>query len=247
MKVYSKTHVGLVREKNEDSMLVCQPNLFAIADGMGGCAGGEIASSSALNVFNKFLQRNLQDEKNVAFALRKTISETNREIYYMANDSQDYKGMGTTLTAVYLENCHLAHVVQIGDSRLYRYRDKKLLQITEDQTLVAHLLETGKISEDEAKVHPKKNLLLQAIGTERVVQPEVAKLEIAENDILLLCSDGLTNMVSDTDIEKVFQEVKSDAWAENLIELALKNGGKDNISLIILTEFGVEDKNGKNN
>lgn len=247
MKVFYKTHAGLVREKNEDALLIRHPKLFAVADGMGGRQGGEVASRMALDIFGTKLEGYLKEKESPPYALRKAVSDANAAIYKCGHDKAEYNGMGTTLTAVYFENKTVIHVVQIGDSKLYRYRDGKLQQLTFDQTLVAELLARGKITKEEAGIHPQRNMLLQALGTESIVQAEISRFEIKEKDKLLLCSDGLSNMVTDEDMIKILDNKLHDDCVASLINLALQNGGKDNISVILLEDLGKEDGNGKDN
>ena len=247
MRVSSKTHLGLIRENNEDAMLVASPNLFAVADGMGGSNAGEVASHSALHIFRAVLEKQLEDGQGVSYAFRKAISETNENIYKLSGDKPEYKGMGTTLTALYIDKYNFAHVAQVGDSRLYRYRNGRLTQITEDQTLVGEMVKAGKITRHEAKVHPHKNLLSQAIGVSKIIQAELSRFEIKKDDVLLLCSDGLSNMLTEEEIANGLSLGEPQKCVEQLLELALKNGGRDNITLIVIDEFDKEDDHGANN
>lgn len=247
MKVYSKTDVGLVREKNEDSILLKSPKLFAVADGVGGFEGGEIASKMALEILDKVTEKYLNENQPPSYALRKAVSEANAYVYAEGQKKYEHLGMGTTLTAIYIEDRQTAHVVQIGDSRLYRFRSGHLEQITCDQTLVNELLTAGKITEGEAKTHPQKNWLSQALGSESIVQADVSKIDIEQDDVLLLCSDGLSDMVSDRDIEEILRTFAKEKYADKLVERALQNGGKDNVSVIVLTDLDKEDGHGNNN
>lgn len=247
MKAWSKTHVGLIRENNEDALLVAEPKLFAVADGMGGSNAGEVASKNALHVFRASLERQLDQDQPITYALRCAVSEANKHIYLLSMDSEDYKGMGTTLTALYFENPFTAHVVQVGDSRLYRWRNGKLTQITTDQTMVGALVAAGRITKEEATQHPRKNWLLQAIGVDEVVQAEISRVEIQPGDRYLLCSDGLSNMLTEQELARGLQTENLAQVSEVLLEKALSNGGKDNISMIVLGDFDKEDAHGANN
>lgn len=247
MRVSSKTHLGLIRENNEDALLVASPYLFAVADGMGGSNAGEVASHDALNIFRAVLEKQLENGQSVSYAFRKAVSEANENIYNLSNEQLKYKGMGTTLTALYIDKYKFAHVVQVGDSRLYRFRNGKLTLITEDQTLVGEMVKAGKITRMEAKLHPHKNLLSQAIGVSKIIQAELSRFEIKEKDVLLLCSDGLSNMLSEEEIADGLSLGEPKKCVEQLLEQALKNGGRDNISLIVIDEFGKEDSDGANN
>jgi len=236
MRFFYKSHLGLTRDNNEDCILAMPPKLFAVADGMGGYNAGEVASREALSKFRDTIEVSLQEGNEIVYSLRKGISVANSHIFDMGRDNDVPIKMGTTLTALYIESSSKAHVVQVGDSRLYRYRSGKLLQVTKDQTLVGELLAAGKISEDEAKVHPRKNLLLQGIGVEQIVQPEIVRIDLLPKDRLLLCTDGLTNMVSDEEIGKCLEMSQPFDSVNCLVEKALANGGKDNISALVIFE-----------
>lgn len=247
MKVFSKTHVGLIRENNEDALLVQEPKLFAVADGMGGSNAGEVASKNAIRVFRTSFEQKIEMEQSVACALRKAVDGANSHVYYMSTDRPEYSGMGTTLTALYFENSTTAYVAQVGDSRLYRWRDDCLTQITQDQTMVGELLAAGKITKEEASKHPKKNMLTQALGVGPDVEAEITKLDISPQDRYLICSDGLSNMLSEQELITGLKEKDLNRCGEWLLERALQNGGKDNISLILIGELDKEDAHGADN
>lgn len=245
MRYYSRTHLGLIRKNNEDAMLTESPKLFAVADGVGGLNAGEIASRTALDLLKDKCFKLLQVEKNPAYVLRKAVSYVNEQIYQMAHSKPEYAGMGTTLTAVYFETSNIAHIMQIGDSRLYLWRGGKLKQITRDQTLVGELVAAGKITEQESKKHPQKNWLLQAVGVENIIQAEFLRLELMPKDKLLLCSDGLSNMLSDEELTQGMWSEDIQTCGETLLQKALENGGKDNITLIIIDGFTEEEAHGR--
>lgn len=247
MKYYSQTHVGLVRRNNEDALLTDPPRLFAVADGVGGSNAGEIASRMALDLFRREFYAQLRFGQNPAYALRHAISAVNAEIYYMSHSREQYAGMGTTLTAVYLEAPALAHVLHVGDSRLYLWRNGALRQVTRDQTLVGELIAAGEITEQEGKSHSKKNWLLQAVGAENVIQAELLRLDLKPGDRLLLCSDGLSNMLSREEIAGGLVRADVRTAGEMLLQQALQNGGKDNITLIVLEDFIEEEGHGRDN
>jgi serine/threonine protein phosphatase PrpC len=236
MPVISKTHIGLVRKNNEDSLLVREPHLFAIADGMGGYAAGEVASKEALKVLDAYAPKleGLTGQELID-AVRSIISRINADVYEMAASKEEYKGMGTTITGVYLPGHNVACVFNVGDSRLYLWRNGSLCQITKDHSLVAAMVAKGEITKDQAFAHSKKNLLLKGIGVEKYVEADVFEMKVSADDILLLCSDGLSDMLRDKEIAKLLHvnggmQAKSDA----LLEQALLKGGKDNISFIII-------------
>lgn len=244
MIAVSKTNTGLVRTKNEDAVLMDPPDLFAIADGMGGYAAGEIASVETIRV--------LQQEKSafggltgdgLCSALKSAADKANSHLRGIVCKMPDYEGMGTTLVAVYLASDGKAYVLNIGDSRLYLWRSGELKQITHDHSYVAELVSKGDITTDEARRHPQRNVILRAVGADEDLESDVFSFKLAANDRLLLCSDGLTDMASDEEIAKVLLQADAEKAAGDLIELALNNGGRDNVSVILLDlgDLGAEE------
>ena len=243
MKVISRTHVGLVRENNEDSLLIHEPQLFAVADGMGGYAAGEVASRGAIKAFEVAFFELLQEKSaKVEEILRTAMLRANEHICKMAQQNKDFSGMGTTLTALYLEADYTAYACQMGDSRLYLYRNGVLSQVTHDHSYVAGLVEQGKITDQEAINHPQRHMLLQAVGMEEAGEAEIIHFALEEEDILLLCTDGLTDMVTNQEIEAILADTSAENAADNLLEKALANGGRDNISLLLLTKAGEKEE-----
>ncbi len=243
MKVISKTHVGMVRNNNEDALLVREPYLFAVADGMGGYLAGEVASRETLKAF-EVATHELRHEENCEpiSVLAGAVARANSHIYKMAQKNEAYTGMGTTLTALYMPGDNTAYTAHIGDSRLYLYRNNTLSQITHDHSYVADLVAQGKISDSEAFTHPKRNMLLQALGVEPEITTDIIHFAIEKNDILLLCSDGLSDMLRNEEIAEILETANVEAVVEMLVEKALDNGGKDNVSVILvaLTNDGEE-------
>ena len=235
MKVISKTHVGMVRNNNEDSLLVREPYLFAVADGMGGYSAGEVASRETLKAFVAGTYE-LRHGKVAApeEVLLEAFTKANKHTYLMAQKNDAYKGMGTTLTALYLPGDNTAYAAHVGDSRLYLYRNNTLSQITKDHSYVADLLAQGKITSSEAFNHPKKNMLLQALGVEEEIRTDIFHFALEKGDILLLCSDGLSDMLRDLEIANILETSDFENAATALLEQSLDNGGKDNISLIMI-------------
>lgn len=241
MKAVSRTNTGLVRNSNEDAVLTDMPDLFAIADGMGGYAAGEIASVETIKV--------LQEEKKnfagltgeaLCRALQEAASKANEHLLSLVFKTPDYEGMGTTLVAVYLAEDGMAYALNIGDSRLYLWRGGELKQITQDHSYVAQLVSKGDITTEEARRHPQRNVILRAVGADEVLESDVFSFKVEPGDRLLLCSDGLSDMASDEEIAAVLGERNVDKAADELLELALNNGGRDNISVILL-DFGAEE------
>lgn len=239
MKVYCDTNKGLLRENNEDNYLVMDTkdfSLYAVADGMGGHSAGEVASMIALTVIKDSFDEALKDQ---SFKIPKFINESiqlaNIKIREEANQNEEYAGMGTTVTMAVIDlSFKTAYVGNIGDSRTYIIKNKEIIQITEDHTYVHELFRQGKISQEEAKTHPKRNVITRAVGSEETMQTDIFEIDLEENDILLLCSDGLTTHLSDEKIFSTIKEYGCEKSVEKLIELANENGGTDNITLIIV-------------
>ncbi len=227
-KVYTATDIGKVRKNNEDSLIFLEPETFIVADGMGGAAAGEIASQMVIDTCKNFLPN--VPEPWGEDILKKAVLKSNAAILRLANENPEYRGMGTTATLmhVYSGRAYYAHV---GDSRIYRLKNNLLEQITEDHSYVETLVRRGEITEAEARVHPMKNLLTQAVGSSLNVTVDTASFPVADGDIFLLCTDGLTNMIEDAEIAEILS--RSENPAEDLIQAALANGGFDNVSAIV--------------
>lgn len=236
MQVISRTHVGLVRENNEDALLVRDPYLFAVADGMGGYAAGEIASRSTIKAFEAatYSLRHEQGEQNIRKIMLEAFAKANTHVYKMAVSNESYTGMGTTMTALYLPGDGVGYCCHVGDSRLYLYRAQQLEQLTRDHTFVADLQEQGKITEEEAFVHPQRHILLQALGVEEQVEADFFHFRLQPGDRLLLCSDGLSDMLRRKEIAAIIGDSDLTQAADRLLEQSLDNGGRDNVSLILI-------------
>lgn len=233
MLAYVRSDIGLVRETNEDSYAFSPPHLFVVADGMGGHAAGEIASSLAIKTIKEYVTQNINTVKPNA-VLEQAITEANKIIYEMAYSNGQYAGMGTTVTAAYLdtENIFWAHV---GDSRMYLLRDSEICQLTSDHSLVWELVESGKITPEEALFHPQRNLLTRAVGTSSNISVDTGIASWTAGNKLLLCTDGLTNMVSEAGICSFLRQSPLDnSIMDTLIEEAKKAGGLDNITAILV-------------
>lgn len=220
------TDIGKVRERNEDSFLA-DPPLFAVADGIGGHRGGEVASQLALEILE-------QMSTNGKETLAERVRQANRAVFERSQADRQVTGMGTTLTAVLVQDAgvHLAHV---GDSRAYLLRAGSLRQLTEDHTLVARMVETGEITTDEAEIHPHRNVLTRALGTEPDVRVDEQEVPLIEGDRLLLCSDGLTGMVTEAQIQAILEaSVSPQEASDRLIKAANRAGGVDNITVVVL-------------
>ena len=228
-KVFQATHVGKVRRNNEDSLIVIEPETFVVADGMGGASAGEVASSMLVETVKNFLTNSPAPWNETILA--QAITRANEDIWNLSRQNEDYSGMGTTATILYLDGTK-AYFAHVGDSRLYLLRNSKLEQITEDHSYVETLVRRGEITEEQARVHPMKNVLTQAVGAMPEVQIDAANFSAQRDDVFLLCTDGLTNMVDDETIARILQTSPNPADA--LINAALDAGGKDNVSVIVV-------------
>lgn len=228
-KVYQATHVGKVRKNNEDALIYIEPEIYVVADGMGGQAAGEVASKMLIDTVKNFLP-NVPEPLNEDI-LKKAILKSNAAILREADKNPNYHGMGTTATILHIYN-RRAYYAHVGDSRIYRLRNKNFEQITQDHSYVEDLVRRGEITEDEAKVHPMKNILTQAVGVVEEISVDTASFSVAEGDIFLLCTDGLTNMVDDKTIAEILMTNSNPA--ESLIQAALNNGGNDNVTVIVV-------------
>ena len=239
MKAFAATDVGKVREVNQDCVFSstgpvgCLPNLFIVADGMGGHKAGDIASRLTVDsVVDKLSKVNSKDYISV---ITDTIIKVNKEVIDKAAESQDYAGMGTTLVvATVFEN--ILKVANVGDSRLYVIGED-IIQITRDHSLVEEMVINGQLDRADARVDKRKNIITRAIGGESKVEAEMFSVELKPEDKILMCSDGLSNMVDDAEIlEIINREPDIEKAARMLIDAANENGGKDNISVVIVEQ-----------
>ncbi len=225
--------VGRVREGNEDAYLVAD-SVVAVADGMGGHLAGEVASSTALEPLRELDGRVFPDSADALAALRDAVVSANSSVVQMATDEPSYRGMGTTLTAALLEGRRL-HVAHVGDSRAYLLRDGHFSQLTDDHTFVQHLIDEGQITEEEAANHPQRSMITRAIGVSVDIDVDAMTLDLQPDDVVLLCSDGLTGVVSDADIAQTLAaDGDLDKVLTRLVEMANEAGGPDNITAVIL-------------
>jgi serine/threonine protein phosphatase PrpC len=223
-----KSDVGRQRSVNEDDLVV-RPPFFAVADGMGGARAGEVASAMAADAFEGESDSGEPGEAQLARILR----EANRRIYKLAATDESHRGMGTTLTAakVHGDEISLAHV---GDSRAYVLRDGKLEQLTSDHSLVAELERSGQLSPEAAEHHPQRSIITRALGPEPDVEVDTYTVTGRDGDVFLLCSDGLTSMISDEEVASILRSADSlEANAEALVLAANQSGGRDNITVVL--------------
>jgi protein phosphatase len=220
------TDTGRRRRRNEDSYVVSPP-LFAVADGMGGAQAGEIASRLAVEAMES------QAPGGGAERVTALIQEANRRIYERSNEDAAVSGMGTTMTAALVEEDGNVAIGHVGDSRAYLLRDGKLEQLTEDHSLVAELVRTGKLSEEEAETHPQRSVITRALGTDPDVDVDTFSVHAKPGDLFLICSDGLTTMVDDDEILRTIEAARDlEEAARTLVKKANKGGGEDNITIV---------------
>jgi PPM family protein phosphatase len=231
-----RTDTGRQRRDNEDNAFVRAP-VFVVADGMGGAQAGEVASALAVEEF----EHELPDEGSAEERLSTRIREANRRIYERSRVEHEHAGMGTTLTAVYVDDDDLA-VAHVGDSRAYIFRDGTLTRLTQDHSLVEELVRQGKLTEEQAAEHPQRSIITRALGIELDVEVDTWTYPVRAGDVVLLCSDGLTSMIDEDRIVEILSgEPILDRAAERLIKAANDAGGRDNITVVL---FRLEDAGG---
>jgi protein phosphatase len=222
------TDTGRKRRRNEDAY-VCEPPLFAIADGMGGAQAGEVASRLAAAALKESGAKTLGGEERIS----DLIQEANRRVYDRSSTDPNTSGMGTTITVALVEKGNVAFG-HVGDSRAYLIRDGRMEQVTEDHSLVNELLKSGKLSREEAETHPQRSVITRALGTDPDVDADTFTIEAQSGDVFLLCSDGLTDMVGEREILELVELNRQDidAALKSLVKAANRNGGEDNITVV---------------
>jgi serine/threonine protein phosphatase PrpC len=237
MKWACITDTGLVRALNEDSFCIsAEDSFFAVADGMGGHRAGEVASKMALQLLKSELDQRLNNGEKAEQALVNSIKEANRALFDMSAKNPEWQGMGTTVTACLKQDGEIL-IGQVGDSRAYMLRDNGISQLTEDHSLVQELVKSGSITEEEAFLHPQRNVLTRAIGIGVILDVDLFRINILSGDQLLLCTDGLTRYMRQEDLLlSVNAAPDLDSAVRDLLKKATQSGGADNIT-IILVEF----------
>lgn len=240
MKAFAKSDIGKVRENNQDSYYCSKEgdslNLYIVADGMGGYNGGEIASSIAVAAVKGYFENNFasssNDRESILALIRNAIEYANMVVIEKAKSEKELEGMGTTLEICLIYN-NRAFIGHVGDSRIYRIRKEFMRKLTQDHSYVQKLVKDGTITPEEAVHHPQKNMLMKALGCNAFVEPDVMVKGFLKDDILVMGSDGLTNMVPQ---EQIFKLAKKDIEQapKELVEIANKNGGYDNITVVII-------------
>lgn len=236
MKSFGLTDIGKKRKINQDYLFFsdeavgCFPNLYIVADGMGGHRAGDKASSYSVT---RFVELAKKTERELPFlSMERILKQVNQEVFQLSQREEEYAGMGTTFVAATVVD-KVVYVMNVGDSRLYYY-DGSLRQVTMDHSLVEELVRAGELNRLESRNHPQKNIITKAVGVSETIQPDFFMLDIEEGEKILLCSDGLTNMVDDEKLEEIMSEPEElNQMAQECIDEALFYGGLDNIAVVI--------------
>ena len=249
MKLAGLTDIGSCRQENQDNycgqQLTDGSGWGIVWGGMGGANGGRVASRIATDTMLQYFYRqlhNLRHGEEKQFIMH-GFDITNRAVYDKATSDPDMLGMGTTGVCAYLYGS-MAHIVHAGDSRAYLYRAGEIRQITRDHSMVQQLVDSGQITREQAASHPQKNLITRALGVSANIVPEYNRCDVQPGDVLLLCTDGLTNMVSDEEIALILQETTFFDAPRILVDCANKAGGQDNITVLLMGVETTEESNG---
>lgn len=242
MRIVAKTDKGIVRENNQDAYAAGEFSdevaWSVVCDGMGGAAGGNIASALAVKVISDKINASYRDnmrDMSIKNMLDSALTAANIEVYDFAEARPELLGMGTTAVCAVVRD-NQAYIAHAGDSRAYVISDNKIKQITTDHSMVQDLLSRGKITSEEAENHPNKNIITRAVGVDKSIEIDFEQVDLNDDDILLLCTDGLSNYVSNDEIIKIMSDGKKYAFADRLINKANKNGGGDNITVVIISK-----------
>lgn len=244
MRSVGKTDIGLVRKVNEDSFLCEQlmgidnTYLYIVADGMGGHNAGEVASSMAVQEVASYIKKNIKvlmtGDKEIQNLIRNAILYANNKVYKTSIKKSNCLGMGTTLSMVLTKGSR-AYIGHVGDSRIYLIRENEISRLTEDHSLVAELIKQGTIKPEEANNHPQKNVITRALGTEYSIESDISRWDMKYGDLILICTDGLSNVVYEKDMVCVLEGTSDlNEACELLIEKAKEKGGFDNITAIVI-------------
>lgn len=236
LKSFGMTDVGLVREHNEDYYDIDkQRGLFIVADGLGGHKGGEVASKLAVETILESFKQNAESPEP-ALKIKQAVEKAHQAIANLASQDVSLAGMGTTIVLALWQAPNILHIANIGDSRAYLFRDKEISLLSQDHSLVGEMGRQGLLSQDEMRIHPRRNVVTRSVGIEIGEGPFQRKLDLKENDIILLCSDGLWDMLSDEAIKEIISHYeKPKEICAKLIEAANQAGGKDNITVIAIS------------
>ena len=237
MQIHSKIDIGKVRHSNQDAyfaVLLDDGSAFVVVcDGMGGAKAGNVASEAAIKVISEYVLRSYSpsmDDDSVSNMLRGAVASANIDIYDLALKNPDYSGMGTTIVTALIRS-NRAVVCHAGDSRAYLINND-MLQITRDHSMVQNLVESGKLTLEEAKVHPRKNVITRALGAEENIFCDISVIDVSNGDVLLFCTDGLSNFVEAKELHNIFKTNDINNVPSILIDAANDNGGGDNITVV---------------
>lgn len=243
MKIFCETDTGKTRDVNQDAYMakiLDDSTAFAVVcDGMGGAQAGNIASSLAVKALYDYVVRSWQSDMNdlqIKNLLCSAVMSANVEVYDCAMRDEEFKGMGTTVVAVVMKE-NIAHIVHVGDSRAYLMRNSVLSQITTDHSMVQKMIDSGQLTADEARLHPKKNVITRALGVDEDVNIDYNELSCEDGDVVLVCTDGLSNMLSNEEIVKIFENSDLEKTASALVSEANSNGGIDNITAVLISNI----------
>ena len=240
MKVFAKSDVGKARDMNEDFYYIANNEdflkLYILADGMGGYNGGEIASRLATSSVKSYIESNFNEiehtKENIADLIKNAIEYANMVVYEKSKESEELENMGTTLEVCLIYN-NKVFIGHIGDSRIYRIRKNIIRKLTQDHSYVQELVNDGTITKEEAVHHPKKNMLMKALGCTPFIEPDITIKGFLKDDIIVICSDGLTNMINEQEIYNIIvQDVTNSST--NLVNRANELGGYDNITVLVI-------------
>lgn len=239
LEIYGMTDKGIVRQQNQDSIYISNNDdikLYIVADGMGGANAGDVASNKCVEFIKEYIWENYTEKSisEISNLLKSAIDYSNRKVYELSIQNPEYEGMGTTVITLLIVKNKL-YVAHVGDSSLYRIRKNIIRKITKDHTYVQKLVDDKTITKQEAKVHPKRHMITKVLGCDEIIQPDILIKKVEDDDYIVICTDGLTNMVSDKEIMNIIQQNdNSKISCTQLIDLANQRGGYDNISVIIL-------------
>lgn len=239
LEIYGMTDKGMVRAQNQDAIYISENEdikLYIVADGMGGANAGDIASKKCIEfvkeyIFENYTEKSINDILNL---LKDAIDYSNKKVYQLSITNPEYEGMGTTVITLLIVKNKL-YIAHAGDSSLFRIRKNIIRKITKDHTYVQQLIDDKTITKQEAKVHPKRHMITKVLGCDEIIEPDILMKKIEDYDYIVMCTDGLTNIVSDKEIMNIVKENdNSKISCTKLIDLANERGGHDNISVIIL-------------
>ncbi len=236
LRVTSRTDVGLVRKNNQDAVILGD-GLMGVADGMGGHQGGETASAGARDG----LLRALKGKKPSRETLEDAVKEVNLALWNQQEADETLSGMGTTLSVIWPAEDQML-IAHVGDSRVYLLREGKIRQVTRDHSMVADLVRRGMLTEEQAAVHPMRNYITRAVGTEPAIQVDMLGMERQAGDRWLICSDGLHGLLKNQELEKIMGQESLDEAADQMMREALDRGGRDNISLVLIQDESASSK-----